>query len=177
MARGEVEIRWREERPSLTSRACGGKKKREADLEGWVRRHFPAERVLKDGKDPTGGECAFSVGDVGGGEGILSVYGRYIYASSSGLLSGPEPVDEKNGKALLRGEDGAGAKVGGTGGGVCMATYEVPPEDCGSESGVCGEVEGFCEVGCEGASGTDPWGWGVGEGVETGKTPREEEGG
>ena len=49
--RGEVEIRWREARPSLTSRAAVAKKA-EADLEGWVRRHFPAERVLKDGKDP-----------------------------------------------------------------------------------------------------------------------------
>ena len=51
VARGEVEIRWAERRPALTVRTMV-KKKREADLEGWVRRHFPAERVLKDGKDP-----------------------------------------------------------------------------------------------------------------------------
>ena len=51
VARGEVEVRWMERRPSLTERIMV-KKKREADLEGWVRRHFPAERVLKDGKDP-----------------------------------------------------------------------------------------------------------------------------
>ncbi len=48
-----------------------------------------------------GGECTQFIGDVGGGEGVLSVDGRYIYANSSGLLPGPEPVDAENGKALL----------------------------------------------------------------------------
>ncbi len=48
-----------------------------------------------------GGECTQFIGDVGGGEGALSVYSRHIHANSSGLLSGPEPADEENGKALL----------------------------------------------------------------------------
>ncbi len=74
-------------------------------------------------------------------------------------------------------QDGSCEAVGGTGGGVCVASHEVPPEDCGSESGVCGKVEGFCEVGCEGADGPVAWGWWHGEGVASEKPARKQKGG
>ena len=51
VSRGEVDIRWNEQRPGMTRRRGMRRRKEKLDLEGWVREHFPPERVLTDGKD------------------------------------------------------------------------------------------------------------------------------
>jgi len=51
VARGDVKIRWKEQRPGLVSRRAMRRRKKKADLEGWVREHFPPEKVLADGKE------------------------------------------------------------------------------------------------------------------------------